>query len=141
VALAVVVVLAALTWRQSTVWHDSRTLWDHALRVSPSSIAHAKVGVLLDEEGRTEEAIVHFREAVRLNPDNAYAHNNWGIALGSVWRFDEAIAHFEAALGVKPTYAEAQQNLALTRLRLTNPLGYLEAQRAKRESLVRGRAQ
>src|SRR3989442_2176277 len=98
---SLLVVLPPPPWRPSTVFHDSRTLWDHALRVSPSSIAHAKVGVLLDEEGRTEEAIVHFREAVRLNPDNAYAHNNWGIALGSVWRFDEAIAHFEAALRVK----------------------------------------
>jgi tetratricopeptide (TPR) repeat protein len=138
-ALAVVVVLAVLTWRQSMIWHDSRALWDHALRVSPSSIAHAKLGVLVEQEGRTEEAIVHFREAVRLNPDNAFAHNNWGIALGNVWRFDEAIVHFEAALRIEPTYAEAQQNLALTRMRITNPLGYLEAQRAQRESLARGK--
>jgi len=138
-ALVVVGVLAILTWRQSTVWHDSRTLWEHTLRVSPSSIAHAKVGVLLEDEGRTEEAIVHFREAVRLHPDSAYAHNNWGIALGNVWRFDEAIAHFEAALRLRPTYAEAQRNLALTRQRIANPLGYLDAQRARRESLARGR--
>jgi Flp pilus assembly protein TadD len=107
--------------------------------VSPSSIAHAKVGVLLEDGGRTEEAIVHFREAVRLHPDSAYAHNNWGIALGNVWRFDEAIAHFEAALRLRPTYAEAQRNLALTRQRIANPLGYLDSQRARRESLARGR--
>jgi tetratricopeptide (TPR) repeat protein len=140
-AVVVVGLLAALTWRQSTVWHDSRTLWEHTLRVSPSSIAHAKVGALLEGEGRTEEAIVHFREAVRLHPDNAYAHNNWGIALGNVWRFDEAIAHFEAALRIRPTYPEAQQNLAATQQRIANPLGFLEAQRAARERLVRGRSQ
>jgi tetratricopeptide (TPR) repeat protein len=135
-AVVVVLVLGALTWRQSTVWHDSHTLWTHALNVSPSSIAHAKIGVVLDEEGRTEEAIVHFREAVRIHPDNAWAHNNWGIALGNVWRFDEAIEHFETALRIRPTYPEAQQNLALTRIRVKDPLGYLEAQRAKRESLT-----
>jgi tetratricopeptide (TPR) repeat protein len=140
-ALVTVALLAVLTWRQSTVWHDSRTLWEHALRVSPSSIAHAKVGALLEDEGRTEEAIVHFREAVRLHPDNAYAHNNWGIALGNVWRYAEAIAHFEAALRIRPTYAEAQQNLAATQQRIANPLGFLEAQRAARERLVRGRPQ
>jgi tetratricopeptide (TPR) repeat protein len=137
-ALAVIVLLGVLTWRQTGVWRDSRTLWTHAVAVSPSSVAHAKLGVLLDAEGRTEEAIAHFREAVRLRPDSAYAENNWGIALGNVWRFDEAVAHFEAAIRAEPTYAEAHRNLQLTRERLANPLGYLAAQRASRERLVRG---
>ena len=137
-ALVVIVLLGVLTWRQSGVWRDSRTLWTHAVAVSPSSVAHAKLGVLLDAEGRTEEAIGHFREAVRLRPDSAYAENNWGIALGNVWRFDEAVAHFEAAIRAEPTYAEAHRNLQLTRERLANPLGYLAAQRARRERLTRG---
>jgi protein O-mannosyl-transferase len=136
-ASVIVAVLGVLTWRQSHVWHDSRTLWTHALDVSPSSIAHAKVGVFLEEEGRTEEAIVHFREAVRLRPDNYYAQNNWGIALGNAWRFDEALDHFEAALRIKPDYVEASRNLKLTRERATNPVAYLEAQRAYREGLAR----
>ncbi len=137
-ALAVVAALAVLAWRQTGVWRDSESLWTHTLRVSPSSVAHAKVGVLLEREGRTEEAIAHFKEAVRLRPDNAWALNNWGIALGNAWRFDEAIARFEAALREKPTYAEAQQNLQITRERMVNPLGYLDAQRARRERLMRG---
>jgi len=136
-ALVVVVVLGALTWRQSRVWHDSRTLWTHALEVSPSSVAHVRVGLLLEEEGRTEEAIVHFREAVRLRPDSAFAENSWGIALGNAWRFDEAFDHFEAALRLKPDYPEARRNLRLTRERITNPVAYLEAQRAYREGLAR----
>ena len=75
---------------------------------------------------------------MRLRPDSAYAENNWGIALGNVWRFDEAVAHFEAAIRAEPTYAEAHRNLQLTRERLANPLGYLAAQRARRERLTRG---
>jgi tetratricopeptide (TPR) repeat protein len=139
-ALAVIVVFGVLTWRQSGVWRDSRTLWTHAVSVSPSSVAHAKLGVLLDGEGRTEDAIAHFREAVRLRPDSAYAENNWGIALGNVWRFDEAIMHFEAAIRAQPTYAEAHRNLQITRARQANPLGYLAAQRASRERVARGLA-
>jgi protein O-mannosyl-transferase len=136
-AIAIIAVLGVLTWRQSRVWHDSRTLWTHALEVSPSSIAHAKLGVLLEQDGRTEEAIVHFREAVRLRPDNYYAENNWGIALGNAWRFEDALDHFEAALRIKPDHAEARRNLKLTRERATNPVAYLEAQRAYREGLAR----
>jgi protein O-mannosyl-transferase len=137
VAFAIVAVLGVLTWRQSHVWHDSRTLWTHTLEVSPSSVAHAKVGVLLEEEGRTEEAIVHFREALRLRPDNAFAENSWGIALGNAWRFDEALDHFEAALRLKPDYVEARRNVRLTRERMTNPVAYLQVQRAYREGLAR----
>jgi Tfp pilus assembly protein PilF len=137
-AVVIVLILSALTWRQSQVWRDSRTLWAHALAVSPSSVAHAKLGVLLEEEGRTEEAIAHYREALRLRPDNAYAANNWGIALANVWRFSEAIVRFEAALRMNPNYAEARRNLQLTRVRMANPLGYLDAHRAGREDVARG---
>jgi protein O-mannosyl-transferase len=137
-AVTVLLVLGVLTWRQSRVWHDSRTLWAHAVEASPSSVGYAKLGVLLEEEGKTEEAIVYFRRALQVRWDSAYAHNNWGIALGDVWRFDEAIAHFEAALRIKPDYVEARRNLALTRARTINPLGYLDAQRGSRESLARG---
>ena len=137
-ALTVVLVLSVLTWRQSLVWRDSRTLWTHALTTSPSSVAHAKLGVLLDEEGRTEEAIAHFREALRMRPDNAYAENNWGVALANVWRFSEAMQRFEAALRIQPGYAEARRNLQLARVRMANPLGYLDAHRARREDVARG---
>jgi tetratricopeptide (TPR) repeat protein len=136
-AVMVVLVLGALTWRQSLIWRDSRALWTHALEVSPSSLGHAKLAALLESEGQTEQAIAHLREAIRLHPDNAYAHYLWGTALGNTWRFDEAIAHFEAALRIKPDYVDARRNLRLTRERNTNPLGYLEAQRARRESLAR----
>jgi tetratricopeptide (TPR) repeat protein len=136
-AALVVVVLGGLTWRQGGFWHDSRALWTHALEVSPSSIGHTKVGAILAQEGRTEQAIFHFREAVRLHPDNAYAHNVWGVALGDAWQFDESIAHFEAALRIRPDYLDARRNLRLARERTTNPVAYLEAQRARRESLAR----
>ena len=137
-AVSVVLMLGVMTWRQSLVWRDSRTLWAHAVEASPSSVGHAELGVLLEEEGRTEEAIVHFRRALQLRPDNAYAENNWGIALGNAWRFHEAISHFQAALRIRPDYVEARNNLRLTLARTLNPVGYLNAQRASREQLTRG---
>jgi tetratricopeptide (TPR) repeat protein len=138
VAVSVVLILGVMTWRQSLVWRDSRTLWTHTVEASPSSVGYAKLGVLLEEEGKTEEAIVQFRRALQLRPDNAYAENNWGIALGNAWRFHEALAHFEAALRIRPDYVEARRNLKLTLARAINPVGYLDAQRASRERLTRG---
>lgn len=134
----VVLALGLLTWRQSMVWHDSETFWAHTLRVAPSSLAHAKIGVILDEEGRPEAALPHFEAAIALHPDDAWAYNNWGIALSHLGRLDESIEKFEAALRARPGYPEARQNLRIARQRAANPLVYLEVQRAKRQAEARG---
>jgi Flp pilus assembly protein TadD len=39
------------------------------------------MGRVLAMQGKTEEGIVHFREAIRLKPDFAVARNNLKVAL------------------------------------------------------------
>ena len=141
VTVMALAVLLVLTWRQTKVWQDSETLWQHALRVSPSSLAHGKVGAILDEAGRSEAALGHFAEAIRLHPDNAWAYNGWGIALGNLGRLPESIEKFQAALTIRPTYGEARHNLNQARVRASNPIVYGEVQRAKRESQMRASPQ
>ncbi|MCE9557014.1 MAG: tetratricopeptide repeat protein [Planctomycetes bacterium] len=65
-----------------------------------------------------EEALVHYREAVRINPDYAEAHNNWGTTLLALGRIDEALAHFQEAVRINPDYAKAHLNLATALARL-----------------------
>jgi hypothetical protein len=129
--LVVVLALGALTWRQIGVWRDSETLWSHALATSPSAIAHAKLGVLRDEQGQPERAIEHFRAALAIHPDLAYAHNNWGIALARQGKWDEAIAHYREALALAPASVETHLNLAVTLDRANRPA---EAARHLREA-------
>jgi len=107
------------------VWRDAESLWTRALAVSPSAIAHRSLGVVLDERGRYDEAIVHFGEALRINPRLAYAQNNWGIVLARQGRWTEAVQHYEEALRIDPRYAEAHLNLAVALQRLGR---YAEAQ-------------
>jgi Flp pilus assembly protein TadD len=47
--------------------------------------------------GRTREAIAHFQEAVRLDPQYAYAHFNLGVALKQAGKMDEATEEFRKA--------------------------------------------
>jgi Flp pilus assembly protein TadD len=54
---------------------------------------------------------VQFREAVRLNPDDAEAEANLGSALAKTGNLAEAKAHFERALKLKPDYVMARENL------------------------------
>jgi tetratricopeptide (TPR) repeat protein len=51
--------------------------------------------------GQLDEAIAHFREAIRFQKDFALAHNNLGITLRKKGRLDEAIAEFKEAIRLK----------------------------------------
>ncbi len=63
--------------------------------------------------GRIEEAIQHFEQALRIEPDYAEAHDSLGIALAQTGRIEEAIQHYEQALRINPDYADAHYNLGI----------------------------
>ena len=44
-------------------------------------IAHNNLGVALFAEQKNEEAISHYKMAIKIKPDYALAHNNLGSAL------------------------------------------------------------
>ena len=114
-AAAVLGSLSLLTWNQARVWHNSETLWMHALSVGPrSSYAHNNLGNALFERGKIEEATSHYRDALQLNPGHAKAHNNLANALVNQGKLDEAIVHYREALRIDPAYARAHYNLANT---------------------------
>src|SRR5438876_4968226 len=113
-ALCVVVGLGVLNWNQVQVWHDSETLWTHALSIDPQSpIAHNDWGTALARQGRLAKASEHYRQALEIRPDYAPAHNNLGAALAQQGRLAEAIEHFRQALRLEPNFAAAHYNLGM----------------------------
>ena len=82
------------------------------VRLKPDAArAHNNLGIALSDQGKLDEAIAEYREALRLKPDYAEAHNNLGIALSDQGKLDEAIAEYREAMRLKPDYAEAHNNL------------------------------
>jgi tetratricopeptide (TPR) repeat protein len=67
--------------------------------------------------GQVPEAIQHYEQALRIQPDFAEVHYNVGLALEKVGRTPEAIQHYEQALRIRPDFVQAQY--ALARLRGT----------------------
>ena len=55
-----------------------------------SAYAHANLGVALMRQGKLDEAIAEYREAIRLRPDDGPTHFNLGTALGRQGKLDEA---------------------------------------------------
>jgi hypothetical protein len=65
-AAGVLLILTPLAARQAGYWKDSITLFSHALSVAPGShIIHNNLANSLVRAGRTNEAITHYREALR----------------------------------------------------------------------------
>jgi Flp pilus assembly protein TadD len=112
-AAAVVAALSVLTWNQVKVWHDSTTLWTHAVATWPSSLNQFKLGVTLAHRGDLTGAIEHFQAALRINPRYASAYSALGFAFAVQGKLAEAFEQFEHALRISPRQAEAHTGLGL----------------------------
>jgi protein O-mannosyl-transferase len=99
-------VLSLMTWRQIGVWNSSYDLWAHALEVTRDNfMAEDYVGTALlvenfEAKGQrySDEALVHFQNAVRINPHDPISHLNLGADLHEHGRLREAVQQYEAVL-------------------------------------------
>ena len=91
---------------------EAAACYERALALDPTfAKAHFKLGNLLFEQGRPDEAVARYRRALSLDPDYAGAHNNLANVLSARGSLDEAIAHYHAALALKPDMANIHYNL------------------------------
>ena len=116
--LAAVLILCGLETgaarRYQLNWRDSETLLQYMLKLNPDSAAlHNHLAYTLNLEGKDNEAIEQFADAIRLDPAFPDPHYSLGTLLANQQRLDEAIAHYTEALRLKPTYAEAHNNLGI----------------------------
>ncbi|MBM3225845.1 MAG: tetratricopeptide repeat protein, partial [Candidatus Tectomicrobia bacterium] len=99
---------------QTRSWHDTVTLFTHALHIHPeSSLAHNNLGMALAAANRLAEALPHYQEAVRVRPRNAEAHLNLGNVLARQGQSQEAMRHYMEALQLQPMLAEAHNSLGV----------------------------
>ncbi len=113
-ACVVILILSAAASRQVWYWHDSETLWNHALvSTARNHEAHNHLARALALRGEADQAISHYRQALEIRPDFVEAHNNLGNALASRGDSAAALAHYRTALNLKPDYVEAHNNLGL----------------------------
>lgn len=98
-AVAVVAVLLGLTRIQEAYWHDSVTLWSHAVSVTSGNfVAEDNLGEALVNQGKYDEAIVHFRTAAQINAGDPISQLNIGVYEKMHGRPEQAIQRYEAVL-------------------------------------------
>jgi len=114
VAALVLATLGFLTYRQIGFWHDSETLWKHALQVSGAGNykAHFNLAVIYDAEGRYDEAIAHFRAAENPREDDPRIHLGMGVYDQRHGYLQEAVDEYQAALRLSSQARHEQMALA-----------------------------
>ena len=93
-----------LTENQLRCWHDSESLFAHALAVTTEDNPYAQInyGVALEQKGRLIEALVQYREVTRMAPDNIEAQYNIGNLLDKMGRPEEALPELLKAVQLNP---------------------------------------
>ena len=113
-------VLITLTSVQLQYWENSVKLFEHAIEVTdkkyPSFVGiYNNLGVVLNQKMKFEEAMVHLKNAVKLQPTYPEAHNNLANSLSKKREdLEEAIFHYKKAIQLKPEFYEAHFNLGVT---------------------------
>lgn len=111
-AAAAIGAMSFVARAQTLHWRDSQALWNHALQCTRDNyIAHNNMGRIMLEMGRVEDAVSHYREVVRIKPEDADARGNLGNALLQNGGNDEAITQLLRAVELAPHSSMALFNL------------------------------
>jgi protein O-mannosyl-transferase len=108
-------ILCVATLERNKAYQSEEAIWaDTVLKRPRNARAQDNLGFVLSKiPGRSDEAIAHYEEAIRLKPDFVEAHYNLAYALlGVPGRLGDAISQYEEALRLKPDLVMVRFNLA-----------------------------
>lgn len=110
----VLLILATLTNAQIRRWHDSVTLFQHTLLVTPPNFPlEYNLAHVLGEQGKYDEAGAHFQKALEIRPDFFDALLNMGVTRAQQGQTEEAIGYFRRAITVQPGSAKAHAGVGV----------------------------
>jgi tetratricopeptide (TPR) repeat protein len=109
----IVVALVIQTSRRCAIYESMETYSRAVLAEEPGIwTLQNNLGVTLKEQGRLDEAAIHYRMALRDNPRFATAMHNLGNVLMAQEKWSQARSQFEAALLLDPKNSEIMTSLA-----------------------------
>jgi protein O-mannosyl-transferase len=109
-------VYACATATQVAHWHNSLTLFSHALEVNEQNyLAHYNLGVALAEQGRLTEAAEHYARSAALSPKYLGPRINLGIVAEQLGDYALADRQLREALRIEPGNRAARFGMARLR--------------------------
>ncbi len=118
----VAMIYGMLSTVRANIYESDLRLWSDTEKYQPDSVTvHINLGLALQQEGRSAEAIEHYHRAVALQPDYFFAHYKLAHALEAAGRTNEARAAFAEASKLRPDFAAGHYDLGRL-LQLTGQL-------------------
>ena len=112
--LVIAVIFGVMSAERLAAYYNPLTLWQDVVSRQPyNAIAHQNLGTQLFARRRTSEALGHYREAVRLDPDSDQGQFNLALALLNTGQAEASVAHFREAVRLLPGSAEMRNNLGV----------------------------
>jgi len=110
-AAAALLILATLTNAQIQRWHDSFTLFEHTLAVTPPNLRiEHNLGLALGLGDRYDEAAAHFEKALQIDPNFYDGLVVMGVTRAHQGRLPEGIEYFQAAIHSQPQGTKSSLN-------------------------------
>jgi tetratricopeptide (TPR) repeat protein len=117
VSALLVVLCVPVARAQTATWHDSVTLWQHAIdETSGNYQAYEKLGEARRDRGELEEARLDYEKALAFAPPDspvyaATVHSNLGVVLERLGRSSEAVQEYTTAVALDPSLVAGHINL------------------------------
>jgi Tfp pilus assembly protein PilF len=120
----VLVTFGACSWKQTTYWRNSATLWMHTLAVTKNNdVALTNFADWLAERGQLGEALSYFQRGLAVRSQRS-GHEHYNLTLAAIHssigtvlvrkdRVEEAVGHFQRAIELQPNYPDAHYNLGV----------------------------
>ena len=114
----IILTLLVTTWTQVSYWKNSITVFKQTINVTDKqypnlAIIHNNLGIALFADRKNEEAISHYKMAIKLKPTHTKAYYNLGIALFADRKNEEAISHYKMAIKLNSNFTDAHYNLGV----------------------------
>ncbi len=111
ILIALIAVLALVSYNRNRVWRSEFTLWEDVARKSPHKArAYNGLGTFYGKHGDFIRALSDFNKAIAIDPDFAEAYNNRGNTYSKEGNYTQALLNFNKALEINPSYAQAHTN-------------------------------
>ena len=117
IAAVILITCAILTRRQVMFWKNDVTLFERTAEVTAgNALAQFPLAQGLQYEGHLQQAAVHYRMAISMEPAtfHALANMNFADLLHQMGYYKEAAAHLETSLKLNPDSTVTMNDLAWT---------------------------